>query len=335
MSHDLDPQWQSDPTDRPVRVTVRESAAPAAAQKTISRRPAAVAGVLVVMGMVLSVYGGADLFPAQTGTTLVDTKKNVIVITDAGFNPSTLTVSQGDTITWENKAAIPHILSSDTLATTDGLLTTPVIFTGSTLSVTLTKDAKVGPHAYISMTSTLSGSIIVKAAVAEKSSVSSAKKSDAVSSLSSSAGISSTAPIAVVPSSSSSVAAVVATSVSSAQPILPPAPMGTQAPPSPLPGQMIGSGPQVPVIPTTPVGAIPRNPYAQQNVAAPVVGSQALSSLHAGAPLKSSRPAVTKHKPTSQPGSGPAETGILVAISLVALLIVSRKALSRGAMTIG
>lgn len=40
-------------------------------------------------------------------------KKNTVVIQNYAFNPSTITISKGTTITWTNEDSSPHALKSD------------------------------------------------------------------------------------------------------------------------------------------------------------------------------------------------------------------------------
>ncbi len=332
MSEPLDPHWQNE--ERPVRVTVRTQAAShtAAAQPcvqsdmvSVSRRPAAVAGILLSGGVLLSLYGASDLFLGQTLPE--STSDAVVTITTKGFEPSMVRVQPGKSITWKNNGDIPHILTSDTLETTDGLLDTSPIFTGSTLTVQISESAKTGTYTYESLTSSFSGAVLVTADDAQAGGT----VSSAVSSVQQ--------PVIPTTAVSSSSAAAIVSSVSSSSA----APQNTWTAPSsraaagdsPFPAQV--NAPQVPVIPVTPTGLVPRNPYALNRTGNPapiepatVAGQRSSvrsgsSSLHAGAPIK-------EHKPVSQPQTGTGEW-LVALVGLVSLALVTKKAFAEQAWT--
>jgi len=63
--------------------------------------------VLVVLNFCLAAWGDDA---ATVGTS--DDKKNTIEIKDFVFNPSTITVKSGETITWINRDEEPHTIVS-------------------------------------------------------------------------------------------------------------------------------------------------------------------------------------------------------------------------------
>lgn len=292
MSPELHPDWHSEQGEQPVRISVRPTAEQKALPSTVSRKPAAVAGIVMVAGVLISIYGTTDMFSAQVPPAAPSSAaaKNVIRITAAGVVPTTLTVKPGDTVTWKNESEIPHIMTSDTLLTSDGPLETSPIFPESSEAVTIKATLKPGTYTYESKTAAISGTIEVSAGGADAALVPAVVSSVKQQSVSS-------APKAVIMSSAAPIEQPVMTSSAKAVPA--PAPMFP-----PLGGQV--SGPLVPVVPVAPTGTIPRNPHTvgKPAVAASSVGSQQKTSLHAGAPLKATKPAVTQHKPTKQPESG-------------------------------
>lgn len=357
MPEQIDPHWQND--ERPVRVTARASS-PAPVQQpaakaqpqvvSVSRRPAAIAGILLAGGILLSVYGAGDLLKGAlpSDAPAAGSTGALVTITDKGFVPPSVTLHPGDTLTWQNNAAIPYLLSSDTLKTTDGPLQTSAIFTGATLSVTVAADATPGSYNYISLTSAFSGTVIVTTGdTATSSSASSQKKTPKSSSSHSSAAVtdntssdfSSQTEIAQIPapaedltqtvsSSSSSAAAMM---MQSSSVVIPP--FDPTAGQNPFPAQV--QQPQVPVIPTTPLGMVPRNPYAIGNTAgSPFPVQQPASegksssskashssSLHSGAPLQ-------KHLPKTGPGEWVAVFAALAALALVTASAMRKQAYS-------
>jgi plastocyanin len=63
--------------------------------------------ILVVLNFCLAVFGGDMTNAAGAGDT-----KNKIEIKDFMFNPSTITVKSGETITWINRDEEPHTIVS-------------------------------------------------------------------------------------------------------------------------------------------------------------------------------------------------------------------------------
>ena len=324
MSRDLHPAWLSEPGAEPVAIRVRETAAQQAApvRVTVSRRPAAVAGILVVIGMLASVYGTTDLFSGQLSMPLAAPADAAlsIRITETGFEPKSLKVRPGDTVTWINNATIPFILASPDIETVDGPLDTSPIFPESSLAVTIAKGAKTGTFAYISQTSTDTGELVIDATAPAASAPSAPAQNTVVSS--------------VPPAPVSAPAAPVAAASSAPRPMSSSEQRSSVRPVSSAPAKAPAQN--IPVIPTTAVGAIPRNPYAinKPSYVDPVQpASSAVSSkaTHAGAPSKNVA-SVTDHKPVSQPGSGP-ENWIVAIVSIVSLCALGMQAMRKQAWT--
>lgn len=328
MSRDLHPSWLSEPGAEPVAVRVRETSAQqtAPARVTVSRRPAAVAGILVVMGVLASVYGTKDLFPGQLTIPLTGTADAALTIriTETGFEPKTLSVRPGDTVTWVNNASIPHILTSQDIETVDGPLDTSPIFPESSLAVTVAKGAKTGTFTYISQTSPHTGELVIDATAAASSVASTPVQNAAGSSA------------APVPASSLAPPVAAVSSAPKAAASSKPKPASKPASSAPAKEAIR----DIPVIPTTAVGAIPRNPYAINKPTyvdpvqpASVASSSAATSktTHAGAPQKPVA-SVTNHKPVSQPGSGP-ENWIVAIVSALSLCTLAAQAMRKQAWT--
>ncbi len=132
--NDIDPRWQTS-TDRasptgPVHVHVEG----AGGFRSVSRTPAAIAGVLLVCAVGFLAFRGWDALPAQLNSTSSSSASSsqtgaTIHLTTLGANPPTVTVKPGETIVFINDTKSPQILKSDNLQGADGkALYTPAIF---------------------------------------------------------------------------------------------------------------------------------------------------------------------------------------------------------------
>lgn len=319
MTGGLHPHWRSDADERPVRISVAGALPESAPERVmISRRPAAVAGVLLVAATVLAVYGPSALFSGQTAPAAPAAPAGgqlVIRITETGFEPATLTVRPGATVTWQNDASIPHILTSDTLQTADGLLDTSPIFPASNLAVTVAANAPEGTYDYITQTASFSGAIVVSAQAPTPG----APQQQPLQTPSSAAAsaVPSPPPAQQAVSSAASAQELPVAAVSSAAPASKaPAPKKSAAAKASAAAQPR----DIPIIATTAVGAIPRNPYAlnRPNYAEPV--QPAVSSAGSASSVRSAAPeaSVTKHRPAAQPGTGPGDWAVAV-MAMIAL----------------
>lgn len=66
-----------------------------------------------------SLYGGTQNSPTNIGvsntpTEMLKTGSTAITIQNFSFNPDTLTVKTGDTVTWTNNDSVNHQIKSDT-----------------------------------------------------------------------------------------------------------------------------------------------------------------------------------------------------------------------------
>ena len=110
--------------------------------------------------------GGATPTPTQagntptpaptTGTTATATPSGptkAIAIDSStgnfGFNPATITIAVGTTVTWTNTTGAPHTVTSDDGTSFDSGLNTPISASGGTFSFTFTKAGTFAYHCQI------------------------------------------------------------------------------------------------------------------------------------------------------------------------------------------
>lgn len=158
----IDPVWQSE-DDEPVEVTVKDASAPQYNERTgvqISRRPAAIVGMLIVIGIGFSFFHGVENL---TGQLASEGLQQTIRITANGFEPANPEVEHGQTITFVNDQDVPHIIESETLCSDTGFcLMTSTLFNGDSDNFTITQDIQPGSYEYFSsIDASLVGQIIV------------------------------------------------------------------------------------------------------------------------------------------------------------------------------
>ena len=171
---DIHPHWQTNEPDDGREVSV-DSMGPnigpqriAIGGKEVSRRPAAIAGMLLVVGAAFIFYRGVDGLAGSLGSS----SALLVHITESGLDPEEILVRPGDTITWINDQSIPHILESDTLCDSVGsCLHTATLFTGESDSFTVSEDIPLGTYEYFSTTAeSIVGTIVISGAGASESS---------------------------------------------------------------------------------------------------------------------------------------------------------------------
>jgi plastocyanin len=289
---DVHPHWRTTQEEIPSSQSAAAADAPRAQEAvltmpkgamTVSRKPAAIVGILLVIAVgYMFVQGMSGLVGQLTGSTAV-----VIRITAQGFDPASVTVRPGQTITWKNEDAIPHIVFSDSLKNDkNGALLTSPIFRGSEASVTLKADLPTAEYEYASRTKAdWKGKIVIELPAVSSSSSSEAPASSAPS-----------VPAQTVPQASS----ISSTSSSDSKLMAP-----------------------VPGLPdtTAAAGGIPENPFT---VASPVTASTLPAQT--GTTPKPPLMQQTVSKPIAQPESGPGFTWVIGIVSAGALLLLSRKA---------
>jgi len=170
----MHPHWQATEDDDSVVVPVDSMSATPAREaviqprpvvRTASRKPAAIVGILIVLGTGYVAMGGGFSLPGQVASNSIS-----IVLTKDGPTPESLNVTPGMTVEWKNDDTIPHVLSFDSLSSGGKPLETSPIFPGSTSKMLIPATAKAGTYDYISKTSDISGTIVIAAAAASKSS---------------------------------------------------------------------------------------------------------------------------------------------------------------------
>ncbi|MDA1208449.1 MAG: hypothetical protein O2904_00255 [bacterium] len=158
MSSPIHPDWQN--TDAETEeVPVHDVNAPAPTEMhTISRRPAAIAGILLVVGSASLFMHGVDTLTGQL------TEPISVILADTGIDPVEITVPAGEEVRWTNQQEIPQYLISDTLCSpsADECMSTSTMFEGDEISYTIPADVPAGSYEYFSPTDpSLTGTIIV------------------------------------------------------------------------------------------------------------------------------------------------------------------------------
>lgn len=162
----IHPHWKA--TDNPkVKVSVTEeefvdtpkqkTELPIAGM-TVSRRPAAILGILLVVGVgYFAVENLHSLRGAVSSQIQVD-------IEERGLRPHTITAEPGQTIVWRNAVFESHAMTSDTLCSpSEGCLSTAAVHLGGTVSYKIPDDIRNGTYHYMSqLDSDISGVIIIR-----------------------------------------------------------------------------------------------------------------------------------------------------------------------------
>lgn len=161
----LHPHWHATDDDASItdieRGTTHVTIEGHAAGTGVSRRPAAVVGILLALslGSVFVYSGSSSSLPAQTADLGM-----VIHITEKGFEPPTVTVIAGSRVSWKNDTQIPHVLSS---GADNGIAMSPSpIFPGATVTLDIPAATLPSTYTYISQTDKISGAIVVGIPVA-------------------------------------------------------------------------------------------------------------------------------------------------------------------------
>ncbi len=160
MSKQIHPDWQSTDTDgEEVPVHNANETAPTE-MHTISRRPAAIAGILLVVGFAYMFIHGVDTLTGQ----LAEPDPITVLLTSDGIDPLEISVPAGREVLWTNQQAIPQYLISDTLCSpsADECMSTSTMFEGDEIGYTIPADVPPGSYDYFSPTDpSLTGTIIV------------------------------------------------------------------------------------------------------------------------------------------------------------------------------
>lgn len=187
---ELHPHWQATGDERIAASTEtsppREHSASVRVRvgsSSVSRMPAAFVGIVACLALGIAAVGGwgslrsqitavNDAMPMADNTIIesvtddssVITEELLIILGDDGITGAdTLTVRPGDTITFRNDGSIPQILQSTSvgLIDEDEQALDLTIFPGDEVTFTIATTIVPGPYAYASITSTITGTIIV------------------------------------------------------------------------------------------------------------------------------------------------------------------------------
>ncbi|MFH0770558.1 MAG: hypothetical protein V1926_04230 [Candidatus Peregrinibacteria bacterium] len=158
---ELHPHWHS--TDDaaahvPIAPVKEENDVPLAKSSfTVSRRPAAVAGIVIALLLGMVFFRGVTNLKGQATPNRID----VEITVQGNFNPSQVTVRPGDIIRWTNHSLIPHILKSASLCSSPtDCLQTESIFPNATAEFAIAPTVPDGPYPYTSLTSAVLSGII-------------------------------------------------------------------------------------------------------------------------------------------------------------------------------
>ena len=160
MSSDIHPDWHTTDDEEivPVHEAQRKEEKHIPVHTTsVSRKPAAVMGILLVVSCTTLFYQGVRNLTGQlSGATEVR-------ITGNGFNPPDIAVAPGGQIAWTNENQVPQYIISDTLCSPGGgCLNTPTMFQNDRASFTISADTAEGTYTYYSPTDpNLRGTITV------------------------------------------------------------------------------------------------------------------------------------------------------------------------------
>lgn len=147
MSSSLHPHWHSTDTED-VSVPVQSSKTHQEPDRRYAvRHPAAIVGVLLMLGLGIVFVHGVQELRGQAGASPV-----IIRITPTGLDPQDVSALPGQTMMWRNEQDVPHILTSDALLVEGGTLYTPHILPGTDFTTRIATEAQPGNFTYVSLT---------------------------------------------------------------------------------------------------------------------------------------------------------------------------------------
>lgn len=161
MSKDIHPNWHTTDDEEivPVRAAPKKEEVQEIPVQTtsVSRRPAAIVGILLVVGITTLFYRGVQNLTGQL------TGSQEIRITDAGFEPQDISAAPGQELSWINERQVPQYIISDTLCDATGeCLNTQTMFQDDSSSYTIPTGTADGTYTYFSPTDpNLTGTITV------------------------------------------------------------------------------------------------------------------------------------------------------------------------------
>ncbi len=179
----MHPHWQQTEDEQPVSVSVDSlSQAPLTKAevkvRTASRKPAAIVGIFLVLGLGYAALGNPFTLPGQITVSTVP-----VILSSTGPSPASLEVAAGTTIEWKNEDTIPHVLTFEGMTFQGKQLETAPIFPGSSLTMLIPVSTAAGTYTYNSKTSELSGEIMVLDESAAPSSIASSAMMETVTSV--------------------------------------------------------------------------------------------------------------------------------------------------------
>ncbi len=165
---DMHPHWHATGTDAAgqgaVSIPVHGESA-ITNLRGISRAPAAIAGIALMLFAGFWAAGGTSMFTGQAIPSAGNPPALVeIHIKPTGPSPRSVVVAPGKQVAWINDDTAPHIVASDTLRTGTGdSVYSSAIFPGMRFTVTVAGSMQEGAYTYRITTKPLwTGSIIVK-----------------------------------------------------------------------------------------------------------------------------------------------------------------------------
>jgi plastocyanin len=190
MSTHIHPDWEETEDDGIAVAAVLPNRVIA-----MSRQPAAIIGIALVIGIGFMALDGHSLFTAQV--TQADA---TVHITAGGADPTDVTIRPGQVVRWINDDQIPHVLSSADLPTADGKeFLTSAVFPGDSIDYVAPATATAGSYEYVSKTSeSVAGTIIIEGSTGAAP-ISTSRSSVATISSSSSSRIVQTTPATPLP----------------------------------------------------------------------------------------------------------------------------------------
>ncbi len=139
----------------------------AVGSQSISRAPAAIVGIVVILTVGFTYFNGWQSLLGQTAVTssssssAASVSSTVFHATVNGLTPASAIVKPGDSITIVNDDTLPHIFSSTTLRDGSGVvLNTPPIFQGLSETFTVYPSEVAGDHEIVDSTTPASKAIV-------------------------------------------------------------------------------------------------------------------------------------------------------------------------------
>ena len=122
----------------------------------VSRQPAAILGILLVIGIGAGFFQSVETLRGELMTEVS------VRITEEGFVPENIQLAEGQGVVWTNETQIPHVIQSDALCDqTAACLDTHTIFSGEQARYRLPEAAPSGNYGYRSATANIEGIIQV------------------------------------------------------------------------------------------------------------------------------------------------------------------------------